>query len=51
VQPGQVFVPMHYDITNELTAPEVDPHSRQPSYKHCAVRLAPVRSAGGANDQ
>ena len=36
---GQVFVPMHYPATNQLTFPAVDPHSRQPSYKHCAVRL------------
>ena len=39
VSPGQVFVPMHYAETNQLTFPSVDPHSRQPSYKHCAVRL------------
>ena len=36
---GNVFIPMHYDVTNELTYPEFDPHSRQPSYKYCAVRL------------
>jgi len=39
VQPGQLFIPMHYGVTNELTFPDFDPHSRQPSYKHCAVRL------------
>jgi assimilatory nitrate reductase catalytic subunit len=39
VQPGQVFIPMHYDVANRLTRAEFDPHSRQPSYKHCAVRL------------
>jgi anaerobic selenocysteine-containing dehydrogenase len=39
VQAGQVFVPMHYAATNQLTFPAFDPHSRQPSYKHCAVRL------------
>ena len=39
VQPGHVFVPMHYDVTNRLTYPQFDPHSRQPSYKYCAVRL------------
>ncbi len=36
---GQVFIPMHYDLTNRLTLPHFDPHSRQPSYKDCAVRL------------
>lgn len=39
VQPGQVFVPMHYVETNRLTFAAFDLHSRQPSYKHCAVRL------------
>jgi anaerobic selenocysteine-containing dehydrogenase len=39
VQPGQVFVPMHYAETNQLTFPAVDPYSRQPSYKHCAVQI------------
>jgi assimilatory nitrate reductase catalytic subunit len=45
VAPGQVFVPMHYDITNQLTRADFDPHSRQPSYKHCAVRLEAVKPA------
>jgi len=40
VQPGQLFIPMHYSAVNELTCPAFDPHSRQPSYKACAVRLA-----------
>ncbi len=39
VSPGQVFIPMHYEVANQLTRAEFDPHSRQPSYKHCAVRL------------
>jgi assimilatory nitrate reductase catalytic subunit len=42
VQPGQLFIPMHYDITNQLTQAEFDPHSRQPSYKYCAVRIEPI---------
>jgi assimilatory nitrate reductase catalytic subunit len=42
VQPGQVFIPMHYAEMNRLTFPSFDPHSRQPSYKHCAVRLEPA---------
>jgi assimilatory nitrate reductase catalytic subunit len=40
VQRGQVFLPMHDPRVNELTLNVVDPYSRQPSYKHCAVRLA-----------
>jgi assimilatory nitrate reductase catalytic subunit len=39
VQPGQVFIPMHFATMNHLTFPAFDPHSRQPSYKHCAVRI------------
>ena len=39
VQPGQVFIPMHYAETNRLTFAAFDPHSRQPSYKACAVRV------------
>ena len=40
VQPGQVFMPMHYAETNLLTRQEVDPWSRQPSYKYTAVKLS-----------
>jgi assimilatory nitrate reductase catalytic subunit len=39
VQPGQVFIPMHYRELNPLVLSVVDPHSRQPSYKFCAVAL------------
>lgn len=39
VQPGQIFIPMHYEETNRLTFPAFDPHSRQPSYKACAVSV------------
>jgi len=41
VQPGQVFMPMHYAMTNQLTLPVVDPYSRQPAYKSAAVRIEP----------
>jgi assimilatory nitrate reductase catalytic subunit len=43
-QPGQVFIPMHYDVTNQLTKAEFDPHSRQPSYKYCAVRVESIKA-------
>jgi ferredoxin-nitrate reductase len=39
VPPGQVFLPMHFPAVNQLTFPAFDPHSRQPAYKACAVRL------------
>ena len=41
VRPGSVFMPMHDEQVNRLTAPECDPHSRQPSYKYCAVQIRP----------
>jgi assimilatory nitrate reductase catalytic subunit len=37
VRQGQVFIPMHYEVTNQLTLGHFDPHSGQPSYKDCAV--------------
>ncbi|MGD8863358.1 MAG: nitrate reductase [Myxococcales bacterium] len=36
---GQVFMPMHFALTNRLTLGSFDPHSRQPAYKACAVRV------------
>jgi ferredoxin-nitrate reductase len=37
VQRGQIFLPMHFEAVNRLTFAAFDPHSRQPSYKACAV--------------
>jgi assimilatory nitrate reductase catalytic subunit len=39
---GQVFIPMHYQVTNHLTLPAFDPYSSQPAYKSCAVHLTPI---------
>lgn len=36
---GRLFIPMHYVEANELTLEHFCPHSRQPSYKDCAVRV------------
>ncbi len=47
VQPGQVFMPMHYAETNQLTHAHFDPYSKQPSYKDCAVRLRSLKEKGG----
>ncbi|GIW96721.1 MAG: nitrate reductase catalytic subunit [Pirellulaceae bacterium] len=41
VAPGQLFMPMHYAETNQLTLSHFDPISRQPSYKDCAVAVDP----------
>ncbi|MBI3469683.1 MAG: molybdopterin-dependent oxidoreductase [Planctomycetes bacterium] len=40
VQPGQVFLPMHYEATNLLTDAVFDPYSHQPAYKACAVTVS-----------
>ncbi len=46
VKKGQVFIPMHYREVNRLTLAAFDPHSRQPSYKYCAVKItAPKHNA------
>lgn len=39
IQPGSVFIPMHFDTTNQLTLSHFDPHSHQPSYKNCSVDI------------
>ena len=39
VRRGQIFLPMHDESTNQLTDAVFDPHSKQPSYKACAVRI------------
>src|SRR5262249_9294252 len=39
VQRGQVFIPMHYAAATKLTVPPVDPYSREPAYKACAVSV------------
>ncbi len=44
IQPGQVFIPMHYEVTNQLTLAHFDPYSHQPSYKNCAVRVRRAES-------
>ena len=42
VAAGQVYLPMHYPEVNQLTCASFDPHSRQPSYKYCAVQIERV---------
>jgi assimilatory nitrate reductase catalytic subunit len=45
VKPGQVFLPMHYEATNQLTDAVFDPYSKQPAYKACAVSVTPLSKA------
>ena len=39
---GQLFIAMHHEPLNRLLLEVFDSHSRQPSYKHCAVRIGPA---------
>jgi len=39
LQEGQIFMPMHYPETNQLTLDAFDPYSKEPSYKACAVTI------------
>ncbi len=39
VRLGQIFVSMHYQVTNKLTHASFDLYSKQPSYKYCAVSI------------
>ncbi len=48
VASGQVFIPMHYATTNQLTIASFDPVSRQPAYKHCAVSIVRLKSSGAS---
>jgi anaerobic selenocysteine-containing dehydrogenase len=45
---GSVFLAMHDASTNRLTRADFDPYSRQPSYKHCAVRVRALAIDEGA---
>ena len=43
VPPNMVFIPFHYhDCVNRLTLGLLDPYSRQPAFKQCAVKLEHV---------
>jgi assimilatory nitrate reductase catalytic subunit len=40
---NMVFIPFHFhDCVNRVSLGLLDPHSRQPAFKQCAVRIEPV---------
>ncbi len=43
IRADTVFVPFHWARVNDLTSPRLDPTSRMPEFKTCAVAVAPVR--------
>jgi assimilatory nitrate reductase catalytic subunit len=42
IRPDTVFAPFHWPGVNALTNPALDPHSRMPAFKACAVAIAPA---------
>ena len=43
VPPNMVFIPFHFhDCVNRLTLGLLDPYSRQPAFKQCAVKIEPA---------
>ena len=52
IRPDTVFMPFHWPgegRANTLTNPALDPTSRMPEFKACAVRLEPVRPGIGCS--
>ena len=46
---NMVFIPFHYhDCVNRLTLGLLDPYSRQPAFKQCAVRIEEIDQAEAA---
>ncbi len=49
VPPNMVFIPFHfYECVNRLTLGLLDPHSRQPAFKQCAVKVEPAEDQEAA---
>ncbi len=43
VAPNMVFIPFHFhECVNRLTLGLLDPHSRQPAFKQCSVKIEPA---------
>lgn len=51
MQPGHLFMSMHFAGTNALTLASFDPYSRQPSYKYAAATVAPVADAAASGSE
>nr|WP_229069961.1 molybdopterin-dependent oxidoreductase [Actinoplanes sp. DH11] len=46
IRPDTVFAPFHWPGANALTNPALDPHSKMPAFKVCAVSIAPAAPEG-----
>jgi len=45
IRPDTVFAPFHWPGANALTNPALDPHSRMPAFKACAVAISLLKSS------
>jgi len=49
VPPNMVFIPFHFhECVNRLTLGLLDPHSRQPAFKQCSVKIEPAEDQNAA---
>jgi assimilatory nitrate reductase catalytic subunit len=51
IRSDTLFAPFHWggkQAANILTSPALDPHSRMPEFKICAVRAKPAQAGGGS---
>jgi assimilatory nitrate reductase catalytic subunit len=44
IRPDTIFAPFHWPGANALTNPALDPHSKMPAFKACAVAIALVEA-------
>jgi assimilatory nitrate reductase catalytic subunit len=52
VPPNMVFIPFHFhECVNELSLGLLDPHSRQPAFKHCSVHIQPAADQKAAAER
>lgn len=49
IAPDAVFIPFHFhECVNRIALGLLDPHSRQPAYKQCAVTIEPIADQAAA---
>ncbi|GAA4602291.1 assimilatory nitrate reductase catalytic subunit [Actinoplanes octamycinicus] len=49
IRPDTVFAPFHWPGANALTDPALDPHSKMPAFKVCAVAIARAGTPEGTD--
>ena len=47
IRPDTIFAPTQWNGANLLTDPALDPHSRMPAFKACAVAITPIEPEEG----